>query len=61
MLLKTNTKPLSVDAKNSMLSLINYDEYTNQVPAGCVLGRMVDLHGRPICFAFSDTIDSEDG
>ena len=31
---KGATKPLSVDAKNSMLSLINYDENSNQEPEG---------------------------
>jgi endonuclease YncB( thermonuclease family) len=54
-------KPLSVDAKNSLLSLINYDKSTNQQPAGYLLSRMVDPHGRPICFAFSGTTDSKDG
>ena len=54
-------KPLSVDAKNSLLSLINYDESTNQQPAGYLLSRMVDPHGRPICFAFSGTTDCNDG
>lgn len=58
---KGATKPLSVDAKNSLLSLINYDDNTNQEPAGYILSRMVDPHGRPICFAFSGSIDSKDG
>ena len=54
-------KPLSVDAKNSMLSLINYDENSNLQPEGYLLSRMVDPHGRPICFAFSGNIDRKDG
>lgn len=58
---KGATKPLSVDAKNSMLSLINYDENSNLQPEGYLLSRMVDPHGRPICFAFSGNIDRKDG
>lgn len=58
---KGATKPLSVQAMDSLLSLINYDENTNQEPAGYVLARMVDPHGRPICFAFSGSTDSNDG
>jgi hypothetical protein len=58
---KGATKPLSSEAKNSLLSLINYDENTNWEPAGYILARMVDPHGRPICFAFSGNINSDDG
>ncbi len=58
---KGATKPLSVEAKNSLFSLIDYDENTNQEPPGYVLARMVDPHGRPICFAFSGNVDSKDG
>ena len=58
---KGATKPLSIDAKSSLLSLINYDENTNQEPTGYLLSRIVDPHGRPICFAFNGSIDSEDG
>lgn len=58
---KGATKPLSVDAKNSLLSLIRYDENTSQEPDGYILSRMVDPHGRPICFAFSGSTDSRDG
>jgi hypothetical protein len=54
-------EPLSSKAKNSMLSLINFDENTNQKPTGYVLSRMTDPHGRPICFAFSGNIDKNDG
>jgi hypothetical protein len=41
-------EPLSTEAKNSMLSLINYDENTNHEPEGYILSRMTDPHGRPI-------------
>jgi hypothetical protein len=58
---KRATKPLSTDAKNSMLSLINYDRNTNPEPEGYILARMTDTHGRPICFAFSGIIDRNDG
>ena len=58
---KRATKPLSAEAKNSMLSLINYDRDTNPEPEGYILARMTDTHGRPICFAFSGNIDGNDG
>jgi hypothetical protein len=58
---KRATKPLSTEAKNSMLSLINYDQNTNPEPEGYILARMTDTHGRPICFAFSGIIDTNDG
>jgi hypothetical protein len=44
-----------------MLSLIKYDENTNKEPTGYILARMADPNGRPVCFAFSGTIDSNDG
>ena len=58
---KGTTKPLSVEAKDSLFTLINYDKNTNQEPAGYILARMVDPHGRPICIAFGGSIDSNDG
>jgi hypothetical protein len=54
-------EPLSTEAKNSMLSLINYNQNINPEPEGYSLSRMTDTHGRPICFAFSGTIDTNDG
>jgi hypothetical protein len=54
-------QPLSTEAKNSMLSLINYDENTNREPEGYVLSRLTDTHGRPISFIFSGVTDREDG
>lgn len=54
-------EPLSTEAKNSMLSLINYDQNTNPEPEGYILSRMTDTHGRPICFAFNGSIDTNDG
>lgn len=58
---KGATKPLSTEAKNSMLSLINYNKNTNQKPEGYILSRMTDPHGRPICFAFSGRTEAKDG
>jgi hypothetical protein len=58
---KGATKPLSVEAKDNMLSLINYDKNTNQKPEGYILSRMTDPHGRPICFAFSGSTEANDG
>lgn len=58
---KRAIEPLSTEAKNSMLSLINYDRNTNPEPQGYILSRMTDTHGRPICFAFSGIIDRSDG
>jgi hypothetical protein len=54
-------QPLSTEAKDSMLSLINYDENTNHEPEGYVLSRMTDTHGRPISFIFSGVTDRDDG
>jgi endonuclease YncB( thermonuclease family) len=54
-------EPLSTEAKNSLLSLINYNKNTNQEPHGYILSRLVDPHGRPICYAFSGDIDMNDG
>jgi endonuclease YncB( thermonuclease family) len=58
---KRAIEPLSTEAKNSMLSLINYDRNTNPEPEGYILARMTDTHGRPLCFAFSGIIDTNDG
>ena len=44
-----------------MLSLINYDKNTNQEPEIYIFSRMTDPHGRPICFAFSGSIEDNDG
>ena len=54
-------EPLSTEAKNSMLSFMNYDRNTNPEPEGYILSRMTDIHGRPICFTFSGVIDRNDG
>jgi hypothetical protein len=54
-------QPLSTEAKNSMLSLIHYDENTNREPEGYILSRMTDTHGRPISFIFSGATDIVDG
>lgn len=58
---KRAIKPLSTEAKNSMLSLIKYDPDSNPEPEGYILSRITDTNGRPICFAFSGIIDRNDG
>lgn len=58
---KRAIEPLSTQAKNSMLSLINYDENTNDEPEGYILSRMTDPHGRPLAFIFSGVTDRDDG
>ena len=58
---KGATQPLSTEAKNSMLSLINYDDNTNHEPEGYILSRMTDTHGRPISFIFTGDTDRDDG
>lgn len=55
-------KPLSVNARDSMLRLINFDENNNPVPEGYILARMTDdKAGRPICFVFTGDANCDDG
>jgi endonuclease YncB( thermonuclease family) len=55
-------KPLSTQAKDSMLSLIDFDGDTNAEPRGFILSRMTDdVAGRPICFAFAGETGLDDG
>ena len=54
---KRAIQPLSTQAIQSMLSLIDYDENTNPEPRGYILSRMTDTHGRPIVFLFSGDLD----
>jgi endonuclease YncB( thermonuclease family) len=55
-------KPLSTQAKDSMLDLIGYDKNTNPTPEGYILARMVDdSSGRPICFVFAGNTERDDG
>jgi hypothetical protein len=50
---KRATKPLSSEAKNSMLSLINYDQNTNPEPEGYILARMTeDTIPNHQCFSY---------
>ena len=58
---KRATQPLSTEAKNNMLSLINFDEDTNREPEGYILSRITDTHRRPISFIFSGVTDRDDG
>ncbi len=53
---------LSSEARDSMFSLIGYDEDTNAEPEGYVLTRMTDdKSGRPIAFAFAGKTSRKDG
>ncbi len=55
-------KPLSVNARDSMFRLINFDENNNPEPEGYILTRMTDdKAGRPICFVFAGDANRDDG
>jgi hypothetical protein len=59
---KGATKPLSVNARDNMLRLINFDEDHNPEPEGYILARMTDdKAGRPIRPAFTGDASSDDG
>lgn len=58
---KRAIKPLSIEAKQNMFKLIDYDADTNPEPKGFILSRMTDPHGRPISFVFSGDISEQDG
>ena len=55
-------KPLSTDATDNMLKLLDFDEASNPEPAGFILTRLTDdQSGRPICFAFAGNTRQKDG
>jgi endonuclease YncB( thermonuclease family) len=59
---KGGTKPLATQARDSLFSLIGFDERNNSEPRGYVLTRMTDdLAGRPITLAFAGTTRKTDG
>jgi hypothetical protein len=59
---KGATKPLSVQAKESMFKLIGFDEAQNPEPEGFILARMTDdKTRRPICFLFAGKTNRPDG
>lgn len=58
---KGATKPLSVQAKDSLLKALGHSA-ANPTPAGYILARMTDdQSGRPICFAFAGAATEADG
>lgn len=63
---KAATRPLSVDAKENLWKLINYDPESDadskRNPKGYILARMTDdRSGRPICFIYAGTTPTRDG
>lgn len=59
---KAATEPLATEARDSMLSLIGFDEAGEPEPRGFVLARMTDdRSGRPIAFAFAGETTRPDG
>ena len=58
---KGATKPLSVQAKDSLLKALGHSA-ANPTPAGYILARMTDdQSGRPICFVFAGAATERDG
>jgi endonuclease YncB( thermonuclease family) len=58
---KAATKPLSVEAKDNMLKLINYNKTNNKTPKGYILARMTDPNGRAVAFVFAGEASQTDG
>lgn len=59
---KRAIKPLSTEARDTMLRLIGFDRRTNPEPVGYILARMTDdASGRPIAFVFAGTTSKKDG
>lgn len=59
---KGATKPLAVQARDSLLGILGYHEVNEPEPSGYILARMTDdLSRRPICFAFAGSNSTKDG
>lgn len=59
---KGAVKPLSTNARDSMLKLVGFDATKKPEPTGFILTRMTDdQSGRPICFVFAGSTRRRDG